>query len=67
MQHERDLMITGFWIIIAIICFSCLLGILGIVVEYTNFGNIRLSHEETNFSNIDIPKLNEGDSGEKLK
>jgi hypothetical protein len=47
--------------------FSAFLGILGIIVEYTRFGNIRLSHEETNFSNIDIPILQEGNTSEQLK
>jgi hypothetical protein len=58
---------TGFWILIGILCVSSILGFLGIIVEYTRLGSISLSHEETNFSNIDIPILQEGNTQEQLK
>lgn len=44
-----------YWVIISILGVSAFIGILGIVVEYSAFGNSTLSHEETNFANIDIP------------
>lgn len=53
-----------------IVISSLVLGILGVVVEYTKLGNVKLNHEETNFANIDIPIIpnaipgnNSGDGG----
>lgn len=62
LQNERKQLSTGFWIIVAILIAGCLLGVMGIIVEYTSFGNLKLTHEETNFANIDIPLLQEGTS-----
>jgi hypothetical protein len=67
LQKVRDSLSTGFWIIIAILIISSFLGIIGILIEYTRLGNVRLSHEETNFSKIDIPMLQEGNYSEQLK
>ena len=53
--------------IIALFCISFIFGILGIFVEYTSLGNKSLSHEETNFENIDIPIIQEGSTHEQLK
>jgi hypothetical protein len=64
LEKEQEQLSTGFWILISILSFSALLGLLGIIVEYTKLGNVRLSHEETNFSNIDIPILQDGNMSE---
>lgn len=64
LEKEKDQLSTGFWILLSILSFSALLGLLGIIVEYTKLGNVRLSHEETNFSNIDIPILQDGNMSE---
>jgi hypothetical protein len=61
-QSRTPVLIT----LIALIGFSLLLGILGVLVEYTSLGNIKLSHEETNFANIDIPIIQEGNTAEQL-
>ena len=61
---ERKELQTGFSIIITLLIIGGILGFLGIVVEYTRIGNLKLSHEETNFSNIDIPMLHEGNTYE---
>jgi hypothetical protein len=62
--EEKIELQTGFWIIVSILIAGGVLGILGIFVEYTRLGNLKLSHEETNFSNIDIPMLHEGSTYE---
>ena len=64
LEKEKEQLSTGFWILIGILSFSAILGLLGIIVEYTKLGNMRLSHEETNFSNIDIPILQDGNMTE---
>ena len=64
LEKEQEQLSNGFWILISILSFSALLGLLGIIVEYTKIGNVRLSHEETNFSNIDIPILQDGNMSE---
>jgi hypothetical protein len=64
LEKEQEQLSTGFWILISILTFSSLLGLLGIIVEYSKLGNVRLSHEETNFSNIDIPILQDGNTSE---
>jgi len=64
LEKEKEQLSTGFWILIGILSFSGLLGLLGIIVEYTKLGNVRLSHEETNFSTIDIPILQDGNMSE---
>ena len=64
LEKEQEQLSTGFWILIGILTFSSLLGLLGIIVEYTKLGNVRLSHEETNFSNIEIPILQDGNTSE---
>jgi hypothetical protein len=61
---ERRELETGFWVIVSLIIVGCILGVLGIVVEYSRIGNKNLTHEETNFANIDIPLLQEGSSME---
>jgi hypothetical protein len=61
---ERRELETGFWVIVSLIIVGCILGVLGIVVEYSRIGNKKLTHEETNFANIDIPLLQEGNSME---
>jgi hypothetical protein len=57
LEHEKQERSTVFWILISLIGASTLLGILGVIVEYTKLGNVKLSHEETNFNNIDIPVI----------
>jgi hypothetical protein len=64
LEKEREQLSTGCWILKGILSFSAILGLLGIIVEYTKLGNVRLSHEETNFSNIDIPILQDGNMTE---
>ncbi len=39
---------------------AMLMGILGIIVEHTGLGTVKLSHEDTNFNNIDIPIIQDG-------
>ncbi len=55
MIFERESLSIGFWIVVSVFIVSIILGLLGIIVEYTSLGNLSLSHEETNFSNINIP------------
>ena len=43
------------------------LGILGVVVEFTNLGRLHLSHEQTNYANIDIPHIYEGNTADQLR
>lgn len=52
---------------ITVLGISAILGVLGIIVEYTSLGSLQLSHEETNFNNIDIPIIQEGNTSEQLK
>jgi hypothetical protein len=61
---ERTTALVG---IVTLVIVSALLGIFGIVIEYTRLGNLKLSHEETNFKNIDIPIFQEGNTLEQLK
>ena len=64
LEKEQEQLATGFWILIGILSLSAVFGLLGIIVEYTKLGNVRLSHEETNFSNINIPILQDGNMSE---
>jgi len=66
-MNERSELKTGFYVIISFIIIGCILGFLGIFVEYSSIGNKKLTHEETNFANIDIPLLQEGNSIEQLR
>jgi len=59
-EYRADLDV-GVWILIGITVLAASLGLLGMLVEFTALGNIKHSHEETNFANIDIPMLQEGD------
>jgi hypothetical protein len=61
LEEYRDDLVLDVWILVGIVTLAAFLGLLGMVVEYTPLGNIKLSHEETNFANIDIPMLQEGD------
>ena len=65
--NEQSELNTGYLVIVSCIIAGCILGVLGIIVEYTSLGNLKLTHEETNFANIDIPLLQEGSSIEQLK
>lgn len=62
-QKNKDYV---FWILIFVIILGFTLGFLGIVVEYTKLGSYQLSHEETNFANIDIPMIYHGSTREQL-
>ena len=55
LRNETEKRSAYFWSFIGIMIFSAVLCVVGIFVEYTKFGNSTLSHEETNFANIDIP------------
>ena len=57
---EQEGIQIWFWVVIGVIGAATILGILGVVVEYTRIGNVKHSHEETNFANIDIPMIQEG-------
>ena len=56
-----------FYILVAIIVLTTLLGILGIIVEHTSLGTVKLSHEDTNFNNIDIPITQDGTTKDQLR
>lgn len=62
-NERRDILIVS-WIFWILILLTTILGFLGIIVEYTKLGNQKLSHEETNFANIDITVINEGSGWE---
>lgn len=55
LQTARSSIAVGFWLLVSFFLFCGFLGIVGIFVEYTALGSSTLSHEETNFNNIDIP------------
>jgi hypothetical protein len=52
-----------FIVLLVLIGVSFFLGILGVVIEYTYIGHVKLNHEETNFSNIDIPIIQNNEAG----
>lgn len=56
-QAERKGRQEVFAVLIVLLGLSLLLGIAGVIIEYSRLGNVKLSHEETNFSGIDIPTL----------
>jgi hypothetical protein len=62
----RDTKSVTVIILIGLFSILGLLALLGIVVEYTSLGNVKLSHEDTNFTNIDIPVISDGNSTEQL-
>ena len=64
MDDERQGLFIVHWILVSLIILTTVLGVLGIIVEYTKLGNRKWSHEETNFANIDIPVINEGNGWE---
>lgn len=57
LEEERKEVELHYWIILSIAMILFILGILGMTVEYTRLGNVKLSHEDTKFSNIEIPFL----------
>ncbi len=62
LEALRDTIRPGFIALLTLLCTSLALGILGIAVEYTTLGSKQLSHEETNFNNLDIPLIQEGNT-----
>lgn len=60
--NARDSLYVGYWVMVSIIIVSVGLGFLGMIVEYTGLGSVSLNHEETNFNNIDIPIIQEGNT-----
>ena len=63
----RSGILIGYIIMVSILVTSTILGFVGVIVEYTKFGSKQLSHEETNFNNIDIPLIQEGNTQDQLK
>eukprot|EP00347_Sterkiella_histriomuscorum_P019162 403342707 len=63
----RSSLEVGYWILMSFFILSAILGVVGIFVEYTQLGNTKLSHEETNFNNIDIPIIQEGTTKDQLR
>jgi hypothetical protein len=56
-----------FIILSVIMLLTMVLGLLGIAVEYTSLGTTKLTHEDTNFNNIDIPIIYEGTTYDQLR
>jgi hypothetical protein len=55
MEAERDEVLPYYWLIISIGGVLVILGLLGMAVEYTRLGNVKLNHEDTKFAKIEIP------------
>ena len=66
LQDERVDRLNILLVLCSLVGLSLCLGVFGMVVEFTRVGNVKLSHEETNFANIDIPIIQEGNTAEQL-
>lgn len=62
LEALRDEIRPGYIVLLTLLGVSLALGVLGVVVEYTSLGSKQLSHEETNFNNLDIPLIQEGNT-----
>ncbi|CDW84312.1 UNKNOWN [Stylonychia lemnae] len=67
LESTRSSQSVGFYTLIGFFVLSALLGIFGIVIEYTSVGSTQLSQEDTNFNTIDIPMVQDGTTMDQLR